>query len=143
MRAAATSTLHVSPPKVLTKAGASASGSSEKSSTMHSPSASRSGMEVLECATTGIAGGGAQLLFNPQQLVVFGDPLAARRGAGLDLAGVQGYDQVTDRGIFRLAGTVGHHGGPARPLRQFDRLDGLGQGADLVQLDQHGIGRTL
>src|SRR5215207_11034932 len=47
-----------------------------------------------------------ELLLDPQQLVVLGHPLGARRRAGLDLAAVRGYGEVRDGGVLGLAGAV-------------------------------------
>lgn len=78
----------------------------------------------------------AEFFFDAEELVVFGYAFAAVRGAGLDLARVQRDDEVGDGGVFRLAGAVGDDGAEAVLMRELDRFDGLGQRADLVQLDQ-------
>src|SRR4051812_15698130 len=54
---------------------------------------------------------GAQLLLDPEQLVVLGDPVGARGAAGLDLAAVGGHGDVGDGGVLGLAGAVAEHGG--------------------------------
>jgi len=41
----------------------------------------------------------AQLFFDAQELVVLGNPVRASRGAGLDLAHVQGNGQVGNGGV--------------------------------------------
>src|SRR3990172_7086551 len=82
-------------------------------------------------------------LFDPQHLVVLRDPVGPRGGAGLDLARRQPHDQVGDRAVLGLAGPMGHHGGPPGALRHLDRLDRLRHGADLVQLDENGVGPPL
>src|SRR6056297_2773520 len=53
-----------------------------------------------------VFGGVAEFGFDAQQLVVLGDPVAARRGAGLDLPAVGGHGEVGDRGVFGLPGAV-------------------------------------
>src|SRR3954470_20797420 len=50
------------------------------------PAVTSSAAVAREGAATGVPRGIVQLLFDPEQLVVLRDPLAARRGAGLDLA---------------------------------------------------------
>lgn len=95
----------------------------------------------LESAVAGVLSGGAELLLNLEQAVVLGDTLATSRGTGLDLAGVLCHSQVGDGGVRGLAGTVGNHGGEAVLGGQLDGVEGLGDGADLVELDQQGSWR--
>ena len=68
------------------------------------------------------------------------DAVGAAGGAGLDLAGVQGHGEVGDGGVLGLAGAVGDDGGVARAVGHLDGVQGLGQGADLVDLDEDGVG---
>ena len=42
--------------------------------------------------------------------------------------------------VLGLAGAVAHHRGEAGAVGDFHRLQRLGQGADLVDLDQDGVG---
>ena len=53
------------------------------------------------------------------------------------------HDEVRDGGVFGLAGAVADDGGPAGAASHFDRLEGLGDGADLVELDQDRVGGLL
>src|ERR1700745_1755874 len=101
------------------------------------------GGEPRECRRARVGGRVAQVLFDAQQLVVLGDPLAAGRGAGLDLPGVSRHRQGGAEGVIGLAGPVADHAGEAGPLREADRVQGLGDGADLVDLDQQGVGCLL
>src|SRR3972149_2366162 len=84
-----------------------------------------------------------QLLLDAQEAVVLGGALAAGRRAGLDLAGAGGHGQVGDGGVLRLAAAVRDHTRPAGPPRLVDGGQRLGQRADLVELDQHRVGRLL
>ncbi|CAN4012651.1 tRNA (N6-threonylcarbamoyladenosine(37)-N6)-methyltransferase TrmO, partial [Dysosmobacter welbionis] len=77
------------------------------------------------------------------QLVVLGHTVGAAGGAGLDLAGVQGHGDVGNGGVLGLAGAVGHDGGVAGPVGHLDGVQGLGQGADLVDLDEDGVAHLL
>src|SRR5206468_3143672 len=77
-------------------------------------------------------GGVAQLLLDPQQPVVLGDAIGARGGAGLDLAGTGGDSEVGDGGVLGLARAVGDHRGVAGLAGGANRLQGLREGADLV-----------
>src|SRR5207249_3043824 len=45
-----------------------------------------------------------QLLLDPEELVVFRDPLASRERSGLDLPRVHGHREVRDRRVLGLAG---------------------------------------
>ena len=83
----------------------------------------------------------AELALDPQQAVVLGDTLRAGRRAGLDLARPHRDDEVRDRRVLGLAGAMRHHRGPAGAARELDRLDGLGERPDLVELDQDRIRR--
>ena len=84
-----------------------------------------------------------QVLLDAQELVVLGQAVRAAQGAGLDLAGVHGHGQIGDEGVLGLARAVGDHRGVGRLLGHLDGVQGLGQGADLVQLDEDGVGHAL
>ena len=62
---------------------------------------------------------------------------------GLDLAGVGDQRNIGDGGVFGLTGAVGDHGGITGPVGHLDGVQGLGQGADLVDLDEDGVGNPL
>src|SRR5215208_5752050 len=98
---------------------------------------------IVEGGPAGVACGAAQLLLDAQQAVVLGDALAAGGSARLELAGVGGDDEVGDGGVLRLAGAVADHGGPAGALGRLHGLKRLGERADLVELDQDGVGGAL
>ena len=49
---------------------------------------------------------------------------------------------VGDGGVLGLAGAVGDDGRPAGAVRHLDGVERLGQGADLVELDENGVGRA-
>ena len=80
-----------------------------------------------------------EFFFDAQELVVLGQTLGAARGARLDLTGGQAHGEIGDEGIFGFAGAVGSHDTPASLLGHADGLDGLGDGADLVHLEQEGV----
>src|SRR5512142_2865046 len=90
----------------------------------------------LERAPAGVAGLGAQLLLDAEQLVVLGDAVGAGGRAGLDLAAVAGHGQVGDGGVLGLARAVAHHAGVPGAVGHADGLEGLGERPDLVHLDQ-------
>jgi len=92
---------------------------------------------------SGELGMGAQLLLNAEDLVVLGEPLGAAGSAGLDLAGGETHDEVCDEAILGLTRPVGDHGSPAVLLGQEVRLDGLSDGADLVDLKEEAVASLL
>mmetsp|Transcript_46027 Transcript_46027/g.144790 ORF Transcript_46027/g.144790 Transcript_46027/m.144790 type:complete len:536 (-) Transcript_46027:86-1693(-) len=84
-----------------------------------------------------------ELLLDAQQLVVLCEPLGPARRTRLDLSRLEADGEVGDEGVLRLAGAVGRHHAPARLLCHVDRLDRLGDGADLVHLEQQRVGRAV
>src|SRR5215813_5457784 len=81
--------------------------------------------ELIKRRKAVVAGRRAQLLFDPQQLVVFCDAVGARSRAGFDLPRVGRDGQVDDEWVFGLARTVGDDSGVVIGLRQFDRVERL------------------
>src|SRR5690606_16332194 len=75
-----------------------------------------------------------------QQLVVLGHPVAAAQRTGLDLGGGGGHGNIGDGGVLGLARAVRDHGRVLRRVGHGDGLEGFGQGADLVDLDQDRVG---
>ena len=57
--------------------------------------------------------------------------------------GVGAHHDVGDGGVLGLAGAVRHYGGIAVTVGQLDGVQGLGQGADLVDLDEDGVGNVV
>src|SRR3954471_425350 len=80
----------------------------------------RSALEPGEGGTAGVDRRLAEFLLDPEQLIVFGDPLAAGRRSGLDLSGVGGDGQVRDCGVLGLAGAVGQDRRVAAALGEAD-----------------------
>ena len=94
-----------------------------------------------ESAPARVDGGVAELLLDAQQLVVLRDAVGARRRTGLDLAGAGRDGQVGDRRVLRLAGAVRDDARVTVRARELDRVERLGQRADLVDLDQDRVAR--
>src|SRR6266513_6529999 len=92
-----------------------------------------------ECGRPGVAGARAEALFNPKELVVLADALAPRRRARLDLAGARPGGEIRDRRVLGLPGPVRDDRVPTVVAGHSDRLQRLGQGAYLVELDQDGV----
>src|SRR5713226_1357295 len=86
------------------------------------------------------AGGGAKFFFDAKELIVFGNAVGAAGGAGFDLAGGGGDGEIGDEGVLGFAGAMGNDGVVAGFACQFDGVDGFGDAADLVQLDENGVG---
>src|SRR5579883_490125 len=85
----------------------------------------------------------AELLLDAQQLVVFRGAVGARERSGLDLPAIGGDREIGDGGVFRLAGAMRHHGSVAGLVGHLDGRERLGQRADLVDLDEDGIGAAV
>ena len=103
---------------------------------------SRKATNLRQHAFAGVLGHGAELLLDAEELVVFGEAVGAGERAGLDLPAVGGDGEVGDGGVLGFAGAVAHDGGEARAVGEIDGVEGLGQGADLVNLHQNGIGNA-
>src|SRR4051794_15276393 len=63
----------------------------------------------------------AELVLDPQQLVVFGGAIGARGCSGLDLTAAGGNGDVRNRRILGFARAVRDDSGVAAPLRELDR----------------------
>src|SRR4029453_1436734 len=88
---------------------------------------------------TRIFGIGPELLFDAEELVVLGDPVAAAGRARLDLTGVRRDGEIGDRRVLGLAGAMRDHRRVAGRSCGGNRLERLGQRPDLVDLDQDGV----
>lgn len=91
----------------------------------------------------GELGGTAELLLDAQDLVVLAQALRSAGRAGFDLTGGEADDQVGDERVLSLAGAMRHHRAPSVLLRQQMSVDGLGDGADLVDLQQQAVAGVL
>src|SRR5680860_631625 len=76
---------------------------------------------------------------NLQQAIVFGNPLAPSRGARLHVAGARPHRQVRDERVWGLARPVRDELRIARLPADPLGLESLGDGPDLVDLDQRGV----
>src|SRR5919109_3936417 len=99
----------------------------------------RTALAARERIPAGIFGIGAQLLFDPKELVVLRHAVGPAGGARLDLAGVGRDGEVGDRRVLRLPRPVRDDGRVARRAGERDRLERLRQRPDLVHLDQDRI----
>ena len=80
------------------------------------------------------------VLGDADELVVFGDALAAGEGTSLDFAGSKANGEMGDGCIFRLARAVRHDGLKTSGFSKENSGDSFRESADLVWLDQDGIG---
>mmetsp|Transcript_16773 Transcript_16773/g.54607 ORF Transcript_16773/g.54607 Transcript_16773/m.54607 type:complete len:458 (-) Transcript_16773:185-1558(-) len=90
-----------------------------------------------------VDGVGTELLLDAHELVVLCVAVGAAGRARLDLAGAQSDGQVGNGGVLGLARAMGAHDTPARLLAHLDRVDRLGDGPDLVHLEQQRVARLV
>src|ERR1017187_5741454 len=88
-------------------------------------------------------GGAAQLLLNLEQPVVFRNAFGAAQRAGLDLSPTHGYGEISDETVFSFTGAMRDDVAPAGLAAQMDSVDGLGHGADLIELDKGSVAAFL
>jgi len=88
---------------------------------------------------TSVNGRRAKLLLNTEELVVLGVTLRAAGSSSLDLAGGQSNREIGNESVLSLSRAVGSHNTPTSLLGHADSLDGLGDGADLVHLEEKGV----
>jgi len=86
-----------------------------------------------------VNGLGAELLLDTEDLVELGKTLGTSRGTGLDLASAETDNNVGNGDILGLTRTVRHHDTPASAKGILGGLDGLGDGTDLVDLEEKGV----
>ncbi len=98
---------------------------------------------LLESAQFAVDCRCAQAVLNAEQAVIFAHSLTAGRGTGLDLPGTGGHSQIGNGGILGLTAAMGDDSAVARRSGDLHGLHGLGKCADLIGLDQNGIGSPL
>lgn len=82
-----------------------------------------------------------ELLLDTEDLVELGETLRTSGGTSLDLSSSQTNDDVSDSDILSLTRAVGHHDTPSSTERILGGLDSLGNGTDLVDLEEEGVAR--
>ncbi len=89
----------------------------------------------FDAVASGKLGAGAELGFDGEETV--------GNGAGATFAQVQGIEPHAIVGnVIAFAAAVTGHDPIARVIGHLHRFKGLGDGADLIDLEQHGIGRA-
>ena len=68
----------------------------------------------------------AKILFDAQQLVVFGNTVGTGRSTGLDLASVYSNSNVCQSGVFGFTAAVRDDAGVACAFCGFDSIEGFG-----------------
>lgn len=86
-----------------------------------------------------VNGAFTQLLLDAHELVVLGHTVRAAHTARLDLAGIGGHGDIGNCGVLSLTRAVGGHGVVAMAMGHLDSFQRLGEGANLVDLDEDGI----
>src|ERR1051325_2857427 len=95
---------------------------------------------LVKGAAARITSGPAQVFFDAEELVVFGYAVGAREAAGLDLPGVCRHGEVCDERVFGLARAMRDDGCATARARKLYAVERLRQRADLVDLDENGVG---
>lgn len=84
-----------------------------------------------------------ELLLDSEKLVVLGESLGSRGSTSLDLAGSETDGEVSNGDVLSLTGSVGDHDTPLGVVGVVGGLDRLGDGSDLVDLEQKGVSGLL
>jgi hypothetical protein len=88
---------------------------------------------------TGVDGFVTELLLDTKDLVELGKTLRTGRGTSLDLAGTETDNDVGNGDVLSLTGTVRNHDTPASGEGVLGGVDGLGNGTDLVDLEEKSV----
>ena len=79
-------------------------------------------------------------LFEHEQPVLYCEALGAGDGADFELSHAGGDGEVCEKRVFRFATAGTDDGSPTGGAGGVDYGEGLGEGADLVHLDEDGVG---
>ena len=91
----------------------------------------------------GVDGIVTKLLLDTEDLVELGETLRTGGSTSLDLASAETDDDVSDGDILGLTRAVRDHDTPVSAESVLGSLDSLGDGTDLVDLQEKGIARLL
>ena len=87
-----------------------------------------------------IGRGASKLILDLEKTVVLRQALSSRRGTSFDLATARGHRKVGDERVRSFAGAMRDHLGVRGLTADRDGFECLGDGADLVELDQGSVG---
>jgi len=93
-----------------------------------------------ESGEAGVDGVFTKLLLDAEELIVFSQAIGAAQGAGFDLATVGGDGDVGNGRVFGFTGAMAQDSSVAIGLGQLDGVEGFGEGTDLVDFHQDGVG---
>jgi hypothetical protein len=96
----------------------------------------------MKSPSAGEACGAAEILFEAQELIVFGDAIRARQRSGFDLSGIGRNREIGNERILSFAGAMRDDRSAAVSLGQLDAIQRFRKRADLVDLDQDRIRDT-
>lgn len=82
-----------------------------------------------------------ELLLDTENLVELGKTLRSCWCASLDLTGSETNNNISDGHIFGLTRAVRHHDTPSSTECVLGSLNGLGDGANLVDLEKESVAR--
>ena len=85
--------------------------------------------------------GGSEIVLNPEQAVVFGEPLGTGHRTDLDLTGTRRHGKIGDGRVLGLARSGRNHGHVAISTRQEHGIESFRERPNLVQLDQDRVRR--
>jgi hypothetical protein len=88
---------------------------------------------------TGVDSIVTELLLDTEDLVELGKTLRSGGSTSLDLTGTETDNDVSNGDILSLTGTVRNHDTPGGSEGVLGSLDGLGDGTDLVDLEEKGV----
>lgn len=88
---------------------------------------------------SGVDGVVTELLLDTEDLVELGETLRSGGSTSLDLAGAETDNDVSNGDILSFTGTVRNHDTPGGSEGVLGSLDGLGDGTDLVDLEEKGV----
>ena len=95
--------------------------------------------KVVESVHAQVLSALSEVILDAEKLVVLSNTLGTSRCTSLDLTSVGCNNKVSNGGVLGLTGTVGNNCGVTCALSHLDSLEGLGQGTNLVDLDEDGV----
>lgn len=95
---------------------------------------------ATDAGTTGVLGTAAEGFFDTKELIVLSDTIGTGQGTCFDLTDTGSDSEVSDEGIFGFAAAMGDDSAVAVLAGERDGVEGFGEGTDLIEFDQDGIG---